>query len=490
MLAAVLIFSGNSLVNLTSTDKFCNACHNVHPHATTSWKMSTHYDNKRGIVVHCVDCHLPEKGLVKFTEKVRTGVRDVYGTLFKDVENLNWEEKSTPAFAVHHTYESSCIGCHENLFPMGLSREGEDAHFYYSNNDDDLHCINCHIAVGHYSEENIHAHNTNFANKAEEPDTVYQHAAVVEAFENFTEQIPGTGSSFKMVAVKGGSFTMGGKGKDAYAEEDEMPQREISLNDFFIGETEVSWELYLQFFKETGSQGRMSESELAEALQASGSGIDAISGPTPPWGNPGQGWGRGQRPAITMSHYAATVFCEWLSAKTGKNYRLPTEAEWEYAARGGTEGDYFFGGDAKDYSADRFLAKIFGVDTSTINSYAVYKLNSGGRTHTPESVFPNPYGIRHMLGNVAEFCSDYYSADAYSERKAVDNPAGPGSGEEHVIRGGSFNSDAADLRVTNREHTQTTAWLKTDPQMPKSKWWYSDAIHVGIRLVCEFDNNN
>jgi formylglycine-generating enzyme required for sulfatase activity len=92
-----------------------------------------------------------------------------------------------------------------------------------------------------------------------------------------------------------------------------------------------------------------------------------------------------------------------------------------------------------------------------------------------------------MLGNVAEFCSDFYDKDIYSTyTNGIIDPKGPESGEEHVVRGGSFNADAADIRSADREHTQTTQWLKTDPQMPKSIWWYSDAIHVGFRVVCEY----
>jgi formylglycine-generating enzyme required for sulfatase activity len=228
----------------------------------------------------------------------------------------------------------------------------------------------------------------------------------------------------------------------------------------------------------------MSEGEM-ESLE-----VDGITGPTPPWGDPSQGWGRSKRPAITMSHHAATVFCEWLSEKTGKKYRLPTEAEWEYAARGGVQEPYFFGGSPKDYSAQAFWNKIFGVDTAVINTYVIYRENSEGRTHLPDAVEPNPYGLKHMLGNVKEFCSDYYSPGIYEQYSdGVKDPRGPESGEEYVVRGGAFNTDAADLRVANREHTKTDAWLKTDPQMPKSIWWYSDVVNVGFRVVCEYESN-
>jgi formylglycine-generating enzyme required for sulfatase activity len=94
-----------------------------------------------------------------------------------------------------------------------------------------------------------------------------------------------------------------------------------------------------------------------------------------------------------------------------------------------------------------------------------------------------------MLGNVSEFCLDYYASTAYQTDTTGINPAGPRRGNEHVVRGGSFKSDAKDLRVANRDYTRTTAWLVTDPQIPKSIWWYSDVIDVGFRVVCEPDSS-
>jgi formylglycine-generating enzyme required for sulfatase activity len=96
-----------------------------------------------------------------------------------------------------------------------------------------------------------------------------------------------------------------------------------------------------------------------------------------------------------------------------------------------------------------------------------------------------------MLGNVSEFCSDWYSPDIYEQydNQSVKNPTGPLTGEEHVIRGGSYNQGAGEVRSASRDYTRTETWLKTDPQIPKSIWWYSDVSHVGFRVVCEFDEN-
>jgi formylglycine-generating enzyme required for sulfatase activity len=96
-----------------------------------------------------------------------------------------------------------------------------------------------------------------------------------------------------------------------------------------------------------------------------------------------------------------------------------------------------------------------------------------------------------MLGNVDEFCSDWYQPDTYAKYPLgiIKDPKGPLEGTEHVIRGGSFASTADVLRSASRDYTRTAAWLKTDPQIPKSIWWYSDCFHVGFRVVCEFDEN-
>jgi formylglycine-generating enzyme required for sulfatase activity len=190
-----------------------------------------------------------------------------------------------------------------------------------------------------------------------------------------------------------------------------------------------------------------------------------------------------------MSHYAAQIYCQWLSKVTGKKYRLPTEAEWEYACRAGTESPYYFEGDPKRLSGEGFRSRIFGADTLHVGSQAVYTLNSGGKTQEPSFVNPNPYGLKNMLGNVFEFCSDWYAADAYAQTSSdVSDPLGPASGTEYVVRGGNYSSDAADLRSASRFSTDTDAWLKTDCQQPKSIWWYSDMKGIGFRVVCEPKN--
>ena len=165
---------------------------------------------------------------------------------------------------------------------------------------------------------------------------------------------------------------------------------------------------------------------------------------------------------------------------------MPTEAEWEYAARGGTDTPYFFEGKPSAYSSEGLWNSIFGTDTTTINRYAIYALNSKNRTQEPSRVAPNPFGLRNMLGNVMEYCQDWYAEDAYAQAgSSVKDPKGPASGTDYVVRGGCYNDDASELRCAARRHSDYEAWLKTDPQNPKSIWWLSDMKGIGFRVVCD-----
>ncbi len=484
LITALFIFLGNKAVVKTSTDEYCASCH-VHPHSTQSWKRSTHYDNHRGIRVHCVECHLPPHGDGYLLEKAKTGIRDVWANWFKDSASFNWEEKSQIEYARGHAFESSCIHCHQNNYPLGLTAEGREAHLYYEKQEGKLHCINCHITVGHYDPDRLHEQNTSFGITEVVEAEVYTKPGVVDGFNNFTEYIPGSSVSFEMLAIPGGTFLMGSPEDEPFRNENEGPLVEVSVRPFFMAKIEVSWDEYLAFFKQTGTLVKTTDTYVNPDQGE----VDAISGPTPPYGAPDQGWGKGKMPAITMTPHAAEVYCRWLSEITGKTYRLPTEAEWEYAARGGTATPYFFEGDPKRYVKKGIRNKLFGVDTAGINTYITYMENSRARPAGPDRVAGNPYGLVNMLGNVAELCSDWYAEDAYAQYPSGTqiSPAGPASGKERVIRGGSYRDDAAHVRSASRDYTKTEAWMNTDPQIPKSVWWYSDCFHVGFRVVCEYN---
>ncbi len=489
VIAGILIISGvGALDRMTSTDSYCASCH-IHPHATTSWERSVHSETRTGTRTGCIDCHLPPRGEGYYRAKAITGSKHIWARLTRDSASFDWDSKALAENARRHTYESSCITCHQNLFPLSLSREGEEAHLYYTNSRvrDGLHCINCHLNAGHYRENFVPGENLLFGYALAEEGEVADAPALVEEFISFRETIPGTSVSFNMVAVPGGTFMMGSPEDEPFRNSDEGPVREVLIDSLFFGEVEVTWDEYLAFYSMTSQAGRADFSS-----DEYGDDVDAFTGASPPYGQPDQNWGLGSRPAITMTWQAAESYCRWLSEITGKNYRLPTEAEWEYAARAGTTTPWYVDADLADITGGWLRRVLFGSGSRELLSrYTIYSENSGARTGHPESVKPNSFGLRNMAGNVAEFCSDWYYADAYSlyPEGLVVNPTGPPSGNEKVIRGGSFRDDAPALRSAARDHTRTDEWQRTDPQIPKSVWWYSDCTHVGFRVVCDYDIN-
>lgn len=483
VLGIIITLLSNKVLDATSTNESCEICH-VHPHVFDSWKLSDHYVTRVGIHIGCVDCHLPPKGQGYLKEKIKASVRDVYGLVFKDSADYNWEAKSTLEYARHHVFQESCDHCHQNLFPLTLTKDGQDAHLYYTQNEDKLQCINCHLHVGHYDPNAIHAKNVQFGSTGADNKERYTTPAEVSAHEDFTETVPGTTISFSMKAIPGGNFKIGSPEDEQMRRPDEGPQKNVTISPFFMAEVEVTWDEFLAFYGATAAEGRSTDTEGTRTETQ----VDAISGPTPPYGQPDQNWGLGSRPAITMSYHAAETYCKWLSQVTGKTYRLPTEAEWEYAARGGTGTPYFFEGNPKDFGKKGFPASLFKKPSVEIHSYVIFEGNSGLKTQEPEAVETNPFGLKNMLGNAAEYCSDWYAEDAYAQ--LADNstdPKGPVSGEEHVVRGGYFRSKVGDVRSASRDYTRTVDWLKTDPQMPKSIWWLSDCNYISFRVVCEFD---
>ncbi|MDH6358144.1 SUMF1/EgtB/PvdO family nonheme iron enzyme [Parabacteroides sp. PF5-9] len=490
--AAIMIGTYNVSIYL-STDESCMVCH-VHPHVEDSWKLSKHVNNGSGVTVHCVDCHLPPRNHTwdHYSAKAQLGIKDLWGYLTKDSIDFNWETKSELEHAVKYIPNASCKECHTNLFPAGITDDGITAHLYYDENEKklDLQCISCHLDAGHYNPNYSHSKMTGIpgagtSNAPVDTSLFFKEATPVTSFTHYTEQIPGSLIAFNMKAVPGGTFQMGSTAEEPFHKQDEAPVRSVTVAPFFMAEVEVTWDMFWAFYGNTMSEGRTPP----EAVYANNSraDVDAISGPTPPFGLPDQGWGSGNRPAITMTHYAAETFCQWLSLKTGKKYRLPTEAEWEYAARGGTETPYFFPGSPKDFSDQGFWRKFFDAKTDSISSYVIYSKNSKNKTQEPDMVKPNPFGLKNMLGNVMEYCADKYDPEAYTKSGTHVTDPLITTGEEYVVRGGNYTSDAADVRAAARDYTKHEAWLRTDPQQPKSIWWYSDIRGIGFRVVCEPD---
>ena len=206
------------------------------------------------------------------------------------------------------------------------------------------------------------------------------------------------GVEFKMVAVKGGTFQMGATSEQQNTSDDERPVHSVTLSDYYIGETEVTQALW-------------------QAVMGS---------------NPSSFTGNSQRPVESVSWNDCQTFISRLNSKTGMNFRLPTEAEWEYAARGGNRSN------KTQYSG-----------SSNIDNVAWYYNNSGSTTHPVKGKSPNELGLYDMSGNVWEWCSDWYSSDYYSN-SPHNNPQGPSSGSYRVLRGGSWIAYAQYCRVASR----------------------------------------
>jgi formylglycine-generating enzyme required for sulfatase activity len=285
--------------------------------------------------------------------------------------------------------------------------------------------------------------------------------------EKYTETVPNTKVTFDMVPVPAGRFTMGSPASEPGRSDDEGPTHAVTVKAFFIGAREVTWAEYDEF---AFSQDLLRKRRLG--LTGPKDAADAMSRPTPPYADESWGWGKEKQPVIGITQYAAAHYCAWLSARTGKRYRLPTEAEWEYAARAGT---------ATAYS--------FGDDVSKVEAYAWFKDNAAEQPHVGGLKAPNPWGLFDMHGNVAEWTADKYEADYYAHSPQADpvNDAGTAL-YPHAVRGGSWDDAPVKLRSAARR-SSLEAWSRRDPQNPKSLWWHTDATFVGFRVVAEVDNS-
>jgi len=286
-----------------------------------------------------------------------------------------------------------------------------------------------------------------------------------ESFTEYSQQIPGSEASIEMVPVEGGTFLMGSPEDEAGRSADEGPQRQVQVDSFWIGKYEITWEQYDLFANEVMSelQEKLVQASVDIEIEA-----DAISTPTPPYVDMTFGMGRDGHPAISMTHYAAVMFTKWLTAKTGNFYRLPTEAEWEYACRASSPDAYHFGNNPAE-----------------LDRYAWYRDNSNRKYQQIGTKEPNPLGIHDMLGNVAEWTMDQYYED-YFDRLEGEPAVNPWFRPEVLyprsVRGGSWQDEAEGQRCAHRRGSQER-WKMLDPQMPKSRWWHTSAQFLGFRIV-------
>ena len=303
-------------------------------------------------------------------------------------------------------------------------------------------------------------------------------ALVAQAFARITEttkektaaemkpyavEIPGTDITFEMLPIPGGKFKMGSPENEKGRKPDEGPQHEVEIAPFWMEKCETTWgefELFMYPNEEKKSRETKKLPALLNAL------TDAITHPTQPYVEMSFGMGKDGFPAISMTQHAANKYCQWLSAKTGHFYRLPTEAEWEYAARAGTTTAYFW-----------------GDDPAPMGEYCWFGKNSDFKYQKVGTKKPNAWGLHDILGNVCEWTLDQYNPAYYATSPAA-NPWNKATKPyPHVARGGSWDDDeptklrAAERRASNKD------WKIQDPQLPKSIWYHTNAQFLGFRIV-------
>ena len=285
--------------------------------------------------------------------------------------------------------------------------------------------------------------------------------------------VPGTEIKYTMVPIPGGTFTMGSPEDEEDRGDDEGPQFEVTVKPFWMGKFEVTWAEYQHY---------MGMCDELQALQRTGirkitdeNKVDGFTAPSNLY-DPGATYYEGdglREPAATMSQFAAKQYTKWLSKISKDFYRLPTEAEWEYACRAGTKTAYHFGDDVDE-----------------LEDYGWFEDNSEEVRTDCGQLKPNKWGLYDMYGNVAEWVLDQYDEDGYTHVEAgakltVEQAyRKPTKLFPRVVRGGYWESTPEECRSASRLGSEEY-WREEDPNVPKSPWWLtnSEALGVGFRVI-------
>lgn len=295
----------------------------------------------------------------------------------------------------------------------------------------------------------------------------------------YTVTIPGSDVTFNMMPIPGGEFLLGSPALEPGRQGDEGPQVRVRIEPFWMAKCEVRWVEYKVFmdlygvFKEFQAQGirKVTEDNI----------VDAVTVPTELY-EPSFTYEYGEDPdqaAVTMTQISAKHYSKWMTGITGEQYRLPTEAEWEYACRAGSESAYSFGDDPKLLAEYAWFAGT--TDDDGQRKVGLKK--------------PNPWGLHDMHGNVAEWVLDGYEKEGYKPvaGKTLDTKdavAWPTKHFPRVVRGGSWQMTAEQCRSAARLGSDASAdpdngWKAEDPNIPLSPWWFTSdpARGVGFRMI-------
>jgi len=285
--------------------------------------------------------------------------------------------------------------------------------------------------------------------------------------------IPGTVATFQMQPIPGGKFKLGSPASEKGRKPEEGPQIEVEIEPFWMSTYEVTWSEYKQYMAMHTLFKRLLGEKLWPTTDANKEWV--VTAPSSLY-DPTFTFKQGadpQQPAVTMSQFAAKQYTKWLSGLTGQFYRLPTEAEWEYACRAGTSTAYFF-----------------GDDPAQLGEYAWQYDNASERTQLVGQKKPSPWGLYDIHGNVGEWCLDQFSKEGYKKFEGQSLPwhaaiAWPTKLYPRVIRGGSWDEDADRLRSAARRGSDDDDWRGEDPNFPQSPWWFTSqpALSVGFRPI-------
>ncbi len=247
-----------------------------------------------------------------------------------------------------------------------------------------------------------------------------------------TVEVPGTKLKFELVALPGGKATVGSPESEQGRRDDEK-RREVTLQPFRLGVREVSWKEFNAYRFGKNLDG------VTRPTVADNYLIDTIP----------EDFRTDPRPMTNARWHSAVMYCEWLSKKTGRYFRLPTETEWEYAARAGSD----------------------AAGPDPVNDFAWHRGNSKARTHDCGELKANAFGLHDMMGNVWEYALEPYAYPDYSP----------------VLRGGNWSSIPREMRFANRQ-TIPLKWFADDSNLPRSVWWLtSHEVSIGFRVACAAD---
>ncbi|MBX3420643.1 MAG: SUMF1/EgtB/PvdO family nonheme iron enzyme [Pirellulaceae bacterium] len=281
--------------------------------------------------------------------------------------------------------------------------------------------------------------------------------------------VPGSNVVIHMIPIPGGVFEMGG------SQEDQSPLVRVQVPPVWVAKTETTWqqyELYMSMYRLFNVLAQRGQRKVT-----AGAEVDAVTAPTELY-DPTFTYEYGQEPdlpAVTMTQYAAKQYTKWLSKLTGHQYRLPTEAEWEYACRAGTTTEFSFGADAEQLS-----------------EYGWFADNSDDQPHPVGEKRPNAFGLQDMHGNVMEWTISGYTPNGYTDLAKLTQPIAvldtvhwSGDIENRVLRGGSWQDAAEQCACAARLASgPDSEWKEEDPNLPLSPWWFtSDPTRgVGFRI--------